>query len=85
MEERNANRSTWPNSQPRSRFAEEETANLHKSFAEELTLTLTILNLAEPTTLYSKPFHEELDLGLWLLKQEGSFHSWIMASWTWMA
>jgi hypothetical protein len=118
MEERNANRSTWPNSQTRSRFAEEERANLHcqtprashkkeqactaklqelrrrkseralpnsKSFAEEQTLTLTILTLAEPTTLYSKTFHEELALGLWLLQQEGSFHSWIMASWTWMA
>jgi hypothetical protein len=31
-----------------------------KSFGEERTLTLTILTLAEPTTLYSKPFHEEL-------------------------
>jgi hypothetical protein len=31
-----------------------------KSFAEEQTLTLTILTLAGPTTVYSKPFHEEL-------------------------
>jgi hypothetical protein len=45
-----------------------------KSFGEEQTLTLTILTLAEPTTtLYSKPFHEELCLGLWVLQQERFF------------
>jgi hypothetical protein len=72
---------------PNSKSFAEERANVHcqtpKSFGEEQTLTLTILTLAEPTTLYSKPFHEELCLGLWLLQQEGSFHSWIMPSLTW--
>jgi hypothetical protein len=59
MEERNANRSIWPNSQARSRFAEEERATQKK----EQTCTTKLQELrrrkSKPALPNSKSFAEE--------------------------